>query len=134
MSYFLVTAKCGHVGKNFYYKGNFYIEAENGRIAAQIVRDAPRVKHGHKDAILSVRKIEYQEFLIGKQKESQKPYYTCFSKQDQNKYWDEIKKDVYKDSHQEERYSKNKKIHSLINEYNDDPLYYQFRKGKIVNL
>lgn len=134
MRYFLVTAKCGHVGKDYYYKGNFYIKAENGRIAAQIVRDAPRVKHNHKDAILSVRKIEHQEFLIGKQEESKKPYYTCFSKQEQNKYWDEIKKDVYKDFHQEERYSKNKKLHSLINEYNDDPLYHHYKKGKIINL
>ena len=31
MKYFMVTVKCGHVGKNNYYKGTLFLKAENGR-------------------------------------------------------------------------------------------------------
>lgn len=129
MSYFLVTAKCGHVGKRFYYKGNFYVEAENGRIAAKVVRDIPRVKHDHKDAILSVNKINYQDFIIGQQEEEKNPYYRCHSKQEQNIYWDIIIKNIYEDCHHEKKKQKYKKHHSLKNIYNDDPLYYQYKNN-----
>ena len=63
--YFKVLAKCGHVGKNFYIEKWFYVRADNGKDAAKVVRNKPRVKHNHKDAIRQVIQIEYDEYING---------------------------------------------------------------------
>ena len=47
MGYFKVQVKCGHVGKDYYFPGELYITAENGREAAKVARVMPRVKHDH---------------------------------------------------------------------------------------
>lgn len=122
----MVTAKCGHVGKAFYYEGHFYIIADNASVAAKYVRDCPRVKHDHHDAILHVKKIEYQDFIVGKLEEQKKPYYFCESKQQQSMYWDEISKFIFEDSHQDELQKKRLQKtsrHSLKRNFNDDPAY-----------
>lgn len=36
--YYEVVAKCGHVGKRYYYRGVFYVNAETGAEAASAVR------------------------------------------------------------------------------------------------
>ena len=59
MKYYIVTAKCGHVGKNKYILIDFPVVAEDGETAAQIVRLIPRVKHDHKDAIKEVKQVDY---------------------------------------------------------------------------
>ena len=64
MAYFEVVAKCGHVGRHRYYRGVFFIEAEDGKAAAAKVRAFPRVKKEHKDAILECNKIEEAEFIL----------------------------------------------------------------------
>ena len=63
INYFEVIAKCGHVGKRFYIPIKFAVAAESSKEAAKIARSIPRVKHDHKDAILSVKKISYQEYV-----------------------------------------------------------------------
>lgn len=63
--FFEVKAKCGHVGKNKYIIKNFYIKTDNAKKAAFIIRNTPRVKHDHKDAIRQVRKITYEEYIEG---------------------------------------------------------------------
>ncbi len=55
MRYFIVTAKCGHVGRDNYIPIDFAVKAESASKAASYARDLPRVKHDHKDAILSVQ-------------------------------------------------------------------------------
>ena len=62
--YFAVTTKCGHVGRKYYLPVTFPVVAESGKEAARLGRDIPRVKHTHKDAILDVREISYEEYLI----------------------------------------------------------------------
>ena len=64
MKYFMVTVKCGHVGKNNYYKGTIFLKAENGKEAARRARECPRVKHDQKDAILNVEEIDNFLFEI----------------------------------------------------------------------
>lgn len=88
--YFEIVAKCGHVGKRKYYEGTFYISAEDGKIAADVVRGIPRVKHDHKYAILSVTKIDEEEYLLGIEKGRNNPYFLCDSQQEQKMYWEEI--------------------------------------------
>ena len=82
--YFMVIAKCGHVGKKNYIPIKFAVVAESGKEAAKKVRQFPRVKHNHKDAILDVRCITLEEFLEIKEINDNDPYLKCHSRQEQN--------------------------------------------------
>lgn len=82
--YFRVIVKCGHVGKKNYIPIKFAVVAESGRDAAKKVRQFPRVKHDHKDAILDVRCITLEEFLEIKEINDNDPYLKCHSRQEQN--------------------------------------------------
>ena len=82
--YFMVIAKCGHVGRKNYIPVKFTVVAESGKEAAKKVRQFPRVKHNHKDAILDVRCIKLEEFLEIKEINENDPYLKCHSKQEQN--------------------------------------------------
>ena len=72
-NYYLVEAMCGHVGKRRYIPIKFAIIAENGKEAAKIARNIPRVKHDNKYAILQVEKVNYDTFQnqVNKNKEDQ---------------------------------------------------------------
>ena len=100
MNFYEVKAKCGHVGKKYYYEGTFYEVAEDGKQAASNARIRPRVKHNHPDAILSVKKITLEEYLYGKQQKNEEIYFKCENVQDQNIFWKEIENKVFP----EERY------------------------------
>lgn len=90
MKYFMVTAKCGHVGKNNYYKGTLFFKANNGKEAARLARECPRVKHDQKNAILSVSEIDGFIFEVGRELNHSIHYYTCETVQEQRKYLSEI--------------------------------------------
>ena len=82
--YYEVIAKCGHVGRKNYIPVKFAVVAESGKEAAKKVRQFPRVKHDHKDAILNVRCITLEEFLEIKERNNNDSYLKCHSKQEQN--------------------------------------------------
>lgn len=82
--YFMVIAKCGHVGRKNYIPVKFAVVAESGKEAAKKVRQFPRVKHDHKDAILDVRCITLEEFLEIKEINDKDLYLKCHSRQEQN--------------------------------------------------
>ena len=82
--YYMVIAKCGHVGRKNYIPVKFAVVAESGKEAAKKVRQFPRVKHDHKDAILDVRCITLEEFLEIKEINDNDPYLKCHSRQEQN--------------------------------------------------
>lgn len=129
-NYYKVVAKCGHVGKRYYFEGEFYVIAENGREAAAKARYFPRVKHDHKDAILSVTPISYEEFIKGRLSGHKNPYYSCLCKQEQELFWDEIEQYVYIDLTriEMEEKEKPKKRHPLKDIFNgDDPVYQELR-------
>ncbi|MCL2631354.1 MAG: hypothetical protein FWD49_07570 [Firmicutes bacterium] len=88
--YFAVTAKCGHVGRHRYYEGTFYVIATDAKQAGAIVRNLPRVKHHHKDAILKVVEISHDEFKAGQAEFENNPYHKCESKWQQRLVWDRI--------------------------------------------
>ena len=56
--YYMVIAKCGHVGRKNYIPVKFAVVAESGKEAAKKVRQFPRVKHDHKDAISIVKDVK----------------------------------------------------------------------------
>lgn len=60
--YYLVETMCGHVGNGAYIPVTFPIRAEDGKSAAKIAREIPRVKHHNKYAILDVKKVDFEEF------------------------------------------------------------------------
>ena len=59
VQYYEVVCKGGHVGSNNYFPMHLFIAAENGREAAAIARQTPRVKHDRKDSIVSVCPLPY---------------------------------------------------------------------------
>jgi hypothetical protein len=89
--YYRVVAKCGHVGRGMYYEGSFYVCSASGRDAARLVRNMPRVKHNHKDAILYVECIDRDVYQQGLLDQQSNPYWNCTSPQDQELCWDYIK-------------------------------------------
>jgi hypothetical protein len=98
MGFFEVTAKCGHVGRRRYYRGLFYVRAENGREAAAFVRMSPRVKHDRKDAIIAVAKVDYAVFKKGYAAHRQNPYFGCHSKQEMNLILAKIVEDIHNEA------------------------------------
>jgi hypothetical protein len=108
MGYFQVKAKCGHVGREMYYEGAFYVKANNGRAAAAVVRMKPRVKHDHKDAILAVAEVEYGEFKAGQASNRNNPYFQCRNKQTQLAYMANIEGDLRPETNADERLQRDK--------------------------
>ena len=90
MRYYIVTAKCGHVGKKFYIPIDFAVMAGSASEAASKARQIPRVKHDHKDAILSVREIDRFEFAELAFVNEYDPYLQCTSKKEQMQDYDGI--------------------------------------------
>ena len=82
-NYFEVKCKCGHVGRDKYIPITFYIVAENGKDAAAKGRAMPRVKHDHKDCIISVKKIDYELYRKGRIANENDPYLCCSNRQQQ---------------------------------------------------
>ena len=85
MKYWKVLAKCGHVRKNKYILKTFYIKADSGSDAADLVRQMPRVKHDQKDAIRSVTEIDEEEYLAGIKQNKEDPYFSCRNIQEQRR-------------------------------------------------
>lgn len=96
--FFEVEAKCGHVGKNKYILKNFYIKTESAKKAAFIIRNVPRVKHDHKDAIRNVREITYEEYVEGAKRMEVDDYFRIHNSSEQkailteNVFYEERKK------------------------------------------
>ena len=86
MKAYQVTAKCGHVGKNYYAVKDFPVIAEDGKDAARLTRYFPRVKHHQKDAILDVVEITWEEYNALVLKNKQDPYFHCSNVQEQRMY------------------------------------------------
>ncbi len=63
MRYYLVTAKCGHVGKGKYFEVDFPIKAETKSEAAQYCLTKPKVKKHLDNAISYVVEITYDEYI-----------------------------------------------------------------------
>ena len=83
--YFKVVAKCGHVGKRNYVPIAFAVVAKSRKDASRVTRNIPRVKHNHKDAILSCEEISYEEYLDLSEINKKDPYLNCHSTHEQNK-------------------------------------------------
>ena len=82
-NYYKVKCKCGHVGRSHYIAIDFPVAASSGKEAAEIARKIPRCKHHHKDCILEVTKISYEEYICIYKDNNEDPYLKCGSIQEQ---------------------------------------------------
>lgn len=104
--FYNVTAKCGHVGGNDkYIPISFEVAANSAQEAAAIARWIPRVKHHHKDAILSVDEITKEEYIELKETNDSDPYLKACSKQEQNLFIDVIKSRICEDDYNKKKSS-----------------------------
>ena len=96
---YIVTAKCGHVGRMYYIPIDFPIVATSKKEASKITRQIGRVKHDHGDAILNCRAVSDVEF--NKQIEINKKdiYLALKSKHDQKEVLDLIKHRLVNEPH-----------------------------------
>ena len=83
MKYYMVVAKCGHVGRGKCIFITFATMAKSAKEAAERARGFKRVKHGHKDAIRSVREIGFEEFVAIRAENDADPYLHCKNVQEQ---------------------------------------------------
>lgn len=122
-NYYEVIAKCGHVGRKHYVPIKFAVVAKDGKEAAKKVRQFPRVKHNHKDAILYVNKIDYERYLEIVEINNNDPYLKCHSKQEQNLI-DSLEERLEIDLHnQKVKYDKEVRLQRVI---------YRIKKTKIL--
>lgn len=64
MRYFIVTAKCGHVGKGKYIEVDFPVIANSKKEAAQKVLRRSKVKKHLCNAISMAIEVEYEDYEI----------------------------------------------------------------------
>ena len=82
---YAVTVKFGHVGRNKCIIKTIPVRAENGREAAEIARWSGRAKHHAKDAIVSVIKIDDEQYELLREARKNDPYFHCSNIQEQRK-------------------------------------------------
>lgn len=129
MRFYKVEAKCGHVGKNWYFPAAFYITAENGREAAKVARVMPRVKHDHKDAILSVSEIDVDSYVLGKETIMDNPYWFCKNIQEQRIQCRNLEENLVAEV-EKTHYLRHR--NTTRRTYNDDDFYYLFKNRKCI--
>lgn len=82
INYYLVYAKCGHVGKGNYLEVAFPVYAKTAHDAAQMVLKRPKVKKHLKNAITSVEEINYDDYLNELESFKNNDYIKAHSKKD----------------------------------------------------
>lgn len=85
--YYAVECKCGHTGsRRTYIPIRFAVVARSKKEAAAIGREIPRCKHHHKDCILNVTELSYEEFIELRKENDNDPFLRCHSIQEQCLY------------------------------------------------
>lgn len=108
-NYYIVEAKCGHVGKDKYILIKFPIKASSKKEAATKARLLPRVKHHHKDAIRDVREVDYDAFASQIEENKYNTYLNVSNIQEQREYYS----DYYLDREEEQKLEKKEKAKTL---------------------
>ena len=83
MRFYEVSTMFGHVGIKKYVLKTLFIRAANKKIASDIARATPRVKHHNRNVINSIKEIGEQEYWAGRIANSLDPYFHCKCKRDQ---------------------------------------------------
>ncbi len=121
MKYWRVKAKCGHVRKTKYVLKDFYVKAESGSKAAEIVRWRARVKHHDKHAIISTVQIGEEQYFQGIKLMQSDPYFNSHNVQEQRRTCEGIEFETYYEEEKREFEKKtNARRHLLDEELNKE--------------
>ena len=93
--YYEVVAKCGHVGRMYYYEGHFFISSNSRKEAAKVVKGLPRVKKDHDDVILWVEEVTEIQYQEGLENMKSNPYFQCRSKHEQDAILELIQDSIF---------------------------------------
>ena len=94
--FYIVSAKCGHVGRKNYITIDFPVKATSGKEAAQKAKQQPRVKRHRKDAIESVYEVSKGEYQKQRLINNQDNYLKVKSKQGQKQFCTDLHKRIKK--------------------------------------
>ncbi|MFH5882349.1 hypothetical protein [Liberiplasma polymorphum] len=92
--YYLVEAKCGHVGRSNYIVKTFAVKADSGKKAAKFTRQIPRVKHHLKSAIVSTKQVSENDYYQQIQRNNNDPYFMSTNKQQQNRLCEDLHSEI----------------------------------------
>ena len=106
MKYFEVVAKCGHVGRMYYYEGHFFVCSESKKSAAGKVKAFPRVKKDHGDVILWVEEVNEIQYKEGVKRMEKNPYFQCGSKHEQNSILELIQDQIFPETEMQQDFRK----------------------------
>ena len=86
--FYEVAAKCGHgnqgrYGEGYYVRVNFAVAAIDGKKAAESIRWKSRVKHHDSRAILSVKEINFGDYISLRKENLENPFLKAHSSQEQ---------------------------------------------------
>lgn len=85
--YYLVTAKCGHLGRSNYIPISFPVRSLNMKEASNIARMIPRVKKHHIDVILGIEQVSYERFQKQILINNEDPYLQLTNSRDQKRVY-----------------------------------------------
>ena len=106
--HYIVVAKGGHVGRQYYMPMYLPIRASSKKQASDKARIFPRVKKDQKDVILDVYPVSEKAFYQQVEDNDKDPYYQVHSKHEQNEYFELIKDRLVKDPYYVETKNKRK--------------------------
>ena len=113
--YFSVTAKGGHVTRNYFIPITLYFEAASAKEAASMARKAPRVKHNHSDAVLNVNEVSVDQYIKGKSLQKNDPYFRAKNIQEQRQFLIDIEERIVREKSIQKNYISAKSQSLLIN-------------------
>jgi len=119
--FYIVSAKCGHVGRGKFVEKNLTIIASSRKEAAEKGRNYPRVKHHWKDAIIDVVEVSVEEYWRIRVMNYSDPYFSVRCIQEQKQYCSEMYDDIREV--QKKEYSKENRNKRII---------YMMKKRKIA--
>ncbi len=123
--YYIVEAKCGHVGRNNFTIKTFPTKAENPSEAATKVRGFGRVKHHWKDAIVSVRKVNEEEFRVQLEMNMNDPYFRARNIQDQRAHCQNL--EIVRSSKNEDKQDSKEQKRLFLRRREKETIRYGFR-------
>ncbi len=114
MKYFLVKAKCGHVGRGKYIEVDFPICAETMHDASQSCLQRPKVKRHLKNAISSVREVSFDDYQEERQAFNVNSYVRAHTKKETRVWLDEVQSLDYRDKRKNSFADRNERINYLM--------------------
>ena len=94
MRFYKVVCMCGHVGSMKSIPIPFVVKAMNGKEAAILARNIPRVKHHRKNAVLSCDEITKEQYEELNRINNADPYLSCKNIQEQREHSEIIKRAI----------------------------------------